>query len=135
MEPMARLPIAFLLLSIGVLAAAAGQPPDAALWNADGTAAVSAVPGETVTRVTAFLKQQDGTFLEVDLSGAEDRHVGRLGHRRTEYDRVETRAIEWLSRQDDLLQVRIQTQAWRAGQRYTVSEPVVLRRDGTVLWR
>ncbi len=132
---MARISISVALLFGYVLSAAASQPPDTALWNADRTAAVTAIPGESETRVTAFLRQQDGTFLEVDLSGVEGSNFGKLGRRPAEYDRFETKPIEWLPRQDDLLQVKIQTQAWRAGQRYTVSEPLVFRRDGTVLWR
>ena len=132
---MVRIPISVVLLFGYVLAAAASQPPDTALWNADRTAAVTAIPGESGTLVTAFLKQQDGTFLEIDVSGVEGGNFGKLGRPQAEYDRFETKPIEWLPRQDDLLQVKIQTQAWRAGQRYTVSEPLVLRRDGTVLWR
>ena len=115
--------------------AAASQSPDGALWNADGAAAVAAIPGASGTRVTAFLRQQDGTFLEIDLSDVESSNFGKLGRPRAEYDRYETRPIQWLSRQDDLLQVKIQTQAWHAGQRYTVSEALIFHRDGTVLWR
>lgn len=107
------------IVSIWVLAgfvstATASQPPNSALWNADRTAAVTAARGESGTRVTAFLKQQDGSFLEVDLSGAEDGSFGKLGRGQAEYDRFETKPIAWLPRQDNLLQVVIQTQARRA---------------------
>ena len=125
---------AALLLGYG-LTEAASEPPDAALWNADRTAAVTAIPGESGTRVTAFLRQRDGTFLEVDLSTVESGNFGKLGRHLSDYDHFETKPIEWLPRQDDLLQVKIQTQAWRAGQRYTVSEPLVFSREGTVLGR
>jgi hypothetical protein len=116
-------------------ATTSNPPPDGALWNAERTAAVAAVPDASGTRVTAYLQQPDGTFLEIDLSAVERRNLGKLGRLGAEYDHVETRPIEWLPRQDGLLQVKIQTQAWRAGQRYTVSEPLVLRPDGTVIWR
>ena len=113
----------------------ANPPPDSALWNAERSAAASAAPGSSGTRVTAYLQQQDGTFLEIDLSAVEIGNFGKLGRRSTEYDHFETKPIEWLPRQDGLFQVTIQTQAWRAGQRYTVSEPLVFGPDGTVIWR
>lgn len=132
---MVKITVLISLLAGFVPTAAAGQPPDSALWNADRTAAVTATPDESGTRVTAFLKQPDDSFLEIDLSGAESGNFSKLGRRQAEYDRFETKPIAWLPRQDGLLQVRIQTQAWRAGRRYTVSEPLIIRRDGTVLWR
>jgi hypothetical protein len=85
--------------------------------------------------LTAYLRQQDGAFLEIDLSAVEGGNFGKLGLRPVEYDRFETSPIEWLPRQDGLFQVNIQTRAWRAGQRYTVSEPLVIHPDGTVIWR
>ena len=117
------------------LAASADPPPDSALWNSDKSAAVAATPGASGTRLVAYLLQQDGTFLEVDLSALEGGNFGKLGQRPTEYDRFETKPIAWLPRQDGLLQVTIQTQAWCAGQRYTVSEPLIIRPDGSVIWR
>lgn len=114
---------------------AAQPPPENSLWNAEGTAAAVASPGESGTQVTAFLGQQDGSFRKIDLSAVENSNFGKLGRRRTEYERFETTPIRWIPRPDDLLQIEIQTRAWHGGQRYTVSEPVLLRRDGTVLWR
>lgn len=114
---------------------AAYPPPENALWNADGTAAVAASPGESGTQITAFLGQQDGSFRKIDLSAVENSNFGKLGRRRTEYERFETTPIMWIPRLDGLLQIEIQTRAWHGGRRYTVSEPVLLRRDGTVLWR
>jgi hypothetical protein len=128
--------LASVALLVGyAFAASANPPPDSALWNADKTAAVAATSEASGTRVTAYLRQQDGTFLEIDLSAAENGNFGKLGQRPTEYDRFETKPTKWLPRQDDLFQVSIQTQAWRAGQRYTVSEPLIFRPDGTVIWR
>ena len=128
--------LALVALLVGyTLAASASPPSDSALWNADRTAAVVAISEASGTRVTAYLRQQDGTFLEIDLSAVEGGNFGKLGRRKTEYDRFETRPIKWIPRQDTLFQVSIQTQAWRAGQRYTVSEPLIFRPDGTVIWR
>ena len=115
--------------------ALASQPPDSALWNSDQSAAVSAIPDASGTRITAYLKQQDGTFLTIDLSAVEKGNFGKLGQPPAKYQRFETKPTEWHPRQDGLLQVTIQTQAWLSGQRYTVSEPLILRPDGTVIGR
>ena len=113
----------------------ATPPPAGALWNSDKSAAVASTSEASGTRVTAYLQQQDGTFLTVDLSAVESGNFGKLGRRLADYDRFETRPIAWLPRQDGLFQVEIQTQAWLAGQRYTVSEPLIIRPDGSVIWR
>lgn len=117
------------------LCAWANPPPEGAHWNIDRSAAVAATPGSSGTRVTAYLQQPDGTFLEIDLSAVENRNFGKLGRSAAAYDSFETKPIEWLPRQDGLLQIRIQTQAWRSGKRYTVTEPLIFRPDGTVMWR
>ena len=121
---------------IGVCSTAwAGTPPDTALWNADKSAAVMSITGTTGTRVTAYIRQEGGAFLEVDLSQVEDTNFGKLGRPPNEYDYHETQPIEWLPRKDGLLQVKIQTRAWKHGKRYTISEPIIFRLDGTILWR
>jgi len=132
---MIRVLALIVLFLSGIFAVVASDPLDTALWNTERTAAADATPGKSGTRIVAFLKQQDGSFLEIDLSQVEGGNFGKLGWTRADCDHFETKPVEWLPRQDDLLQVKIQTQAWRAGQRYTVSESVALRRDGTVLWR
>lgn len=125
--------VAFL---IGWASPALADPPsEDALWTADKRAAVSAMPGVSGTQVTAYVRQADGRFLEVDLSAVEGGNFGKLGRRRAEYDRFETKPVEWIPRQDGLFQVKVQTQAWLDGQRYTVWEPVLFRADGTVFWR
>lgn len=113
----------------------AAQPPASALWNADRSAAAvhSRVDGRA--RVLAFVRQDDGTFATVDLSEVENRNLGKLGRNGPAYKRVETRALQWIDRKDGLLQLRVRTQAWRQGQRYTVEEPVLFDATGRVLWR
>ena len=132
---MSRILASVLLLIGPVFAALANPPLDNALWNADKTAAVTTTPGASGTRLIAYLRQHDGAFLEIDLSAVEGGNFGKLGRRRVEYDRFETKPIKWVPRQDGLFQVKIQTRAWLSGQRYTVSESLVFRPDGTVIWR
>lgn len=132
---MHRMLATFLLLMAMALEVGAAGPPDGALWNRDRTAAVSSVHTDNGSVVTAYVRQQDGTFLTFDLSAVEGGNFGKLGRSRKDFDRFETTPIEWLQRQDGLLQVRIQTRAWRQGQRYTVTEPLVFSPDGRVVWR
>ena len=82
------------------------------------------------------LRQPDGAYLVADASGVEVGNFVKLGFLpRADYERFETIPVEWLHRDDGLFQVRIRTRAWKAGQRYTVYEPLIIRPDGTVLYR
>jgi hypothetical protein len=127
--------LAILILALWTLSSHAAVPPTDAVWNSDRSAAAAAFPGTTGTRVVAYLRRDDGAFTEVDLSPVERKNFGRLGRKPADYERYETKPIAWLSREDDFLQVTVQTRAWRGGQRYTALEHVLLRADGAVLWR
>ena len=127
--------LAIPILALWTLCSYAAVPPTDAVWNSDGSAAAAAFPGETGTRVVAYLKQDDGGFTEVDLSPVERGNFGKLGREPADYERYETRPIALLSREDELLQVTVETRAWRGGQRFTVREHVMVRGDGSVLWR
>ncbi|MGO1070639.1 hypothetical protein [Lysobacter sp. CA199] len=122
-----------LLLSIA-FAAHAEPPPDGAVWNADRSAAAVSTDTGKGAAVFAFLRQRDGSYLKVDLSEVESRNLAKLGRGR-DHDRVATRPMAWLRREDGLLQLKIQTRAWRKGKRYSAEEPLILQRDGQILWR
>jgi hypothetical protein len=111
---------------------------DAGLWNSDRTAVAISVsqqhPKDSV--VFVFLRRPDGTYLAADASRVEVSNFGKIGRLQpTDYERFETTPVDWLHRDDGLFQVRIRTRAWRAGQRYTVYEPLIIQPDGTVLYR
>jgi hypothetical protein len=110
---------------------------DAGLWNSDRTAVAVSVPQQHPkdSIVVVFLRRPDGTYLAADVSNVETGNFGKLGPLRTDYERFETTPVEWLHRDDGLFQVRIRTRAWRAGQRYTVYEALIIRPDGSVLYR
>lgn len=125
-----------LIVLLASASAHAAPPPGTALWNADRSAAVATSRDGKRTRIIAHVKQADGSFLEIDLSQVEGRNLGRFGLRRAaDYDRIETTAVEWLPRDDGLLQVNFRTRAWHSGQRLTAWEPLLFRPDGVVLWR
>jgi hypothetical protein len=110
---------------------------DVGLWNSDRTAVAVSVPQQHPkdSVVFVFLRRPDGTYLATDVSSVETGNFGKLGPPRTDCERFETTPVEWLHRDDGLFQVRIRTRAWRAGQRYTVYEPLIIRPDGAVLYR
>jgi hypothetical protein len=105
------------------------------LRHPDGAAVAIAIPRAEASLILVFIRRPDGGYLAADASQVETANFGVWGRKRHEYDRYETTPIRWHSRNDELLQVSIQTRAWRSGQRYTVVEPLRIRPDGTVLFR
>ncbi len=107
-------------------------------WNSDRKAVAVSVPQRhpKESLVFIFMRQPDGRYLAADASGVEAGNFGKLGLLpRADYERFETKPVEWLGRDDGLFQVRIRTRAWKGGQRYTVYEPLIIKPDGTVMYR
>ena len=107
----------------------------AGLWNTARTAVAVSLPRPKGSVDFVFLRRTQGTYLAVDVSGVEGGNFGKLGRNRADDERFETTPVEWRPRTDGLFQVVMRTRAWRAGRRYTVSEALVIKPDGTVLWR
>jgi len=107
----------------------------AGLWNTNRTAVAVSLARPEGSIVLVFLRQTKGTYLAVNASGVEGGNFGKLGRDRADYERFETTPVEWQPRNDGLFQVVMRTRAWRAGRRYTVSEALVIKPDGTILWR
>ncbi len=107
----------------------------AGLWNSNRTAVAVSFPKPKASVIFVFLRQTNGTYLAVDASGVEGGNFGKLGRGRTDYDHFETTPVEWSYREDRWFQVVMRTRVWRAGQRYTVSEQLLIEPDGTVLYR
>jgi hypothetical protein len=105
------------------------------LVKPDGTATAITIAREEGSFILVLIRGPDGTYLAADSSLVEDGNFGKLGRPRGDYERYETVPTKWLPRTDGLLQVIMRTRAWRARQRYTVSEPLVIKPDGTVLFR
>ena len=106
----------------------------AGLWNRDKTAVAVAVNRPSGTVAVVFVRSTTGDFVAVDVSAVENGNLRKLGLERRGHD-VQTTPVAWLPRDDDLLQVEFRTRVRSSRQRYTASEPLIIRRDGTPLWR
>jgi hypothetical protein len=107
-----------------------------ALWDHTRTAVAVSVPTASATRIFVVLRPNSVAPVLVDISHVENVNIGKLGSgTRSAYDRVASRPTRWMPREDELLQLEVTTQAWKRGTRYSSREPLVLRQDGTVLWR
>ena len=106
-----------------------------ALWNSDQSAAVVAFHRRQGSLVLVLLRQPDGQFRVVDVSRVEDGNFSKLGFPRSRSERFETSPVEWLPRDDGSFHIVLRTRAWQSGKRYTASEPLIIRPDGTPLWR
>ncbi len=99
------------------------------------TAVAFVLPRPKASIIVILLRQPSGSYIAADASGVEGGNFGKLGRPRTDYSRFETTPVKWLSREDGMFQVRMRTRAWRTGQRYTVSEDLIIKSNGTVLYR
>jgi hypothetical protein len=106
---------------------------DSGLWNSNRTAVVICLTNSTAPTVFVFLQQSGGKYLAVDVS-IEGLGLGQIGIApRSAYERLELTPMRWLDREDGMFMVLMRTRAWKAGQRYTVSKPLLIRQDGTIL--
>jgi hypothetical protein len=105
------------------------------LSHPEGKVRAISIARKEGTFILVLICKSDGTCVAADASNVELANFGYFGRPRGEYERFETLPTRWLPRTDGLLQVLIRTRAWRDGQRYTVSEPLIIKPDGTVLFR
>jgi hypothetical protein len=106
------------------------------LWNSNKTAVAIVITKPKASLIFVLLRQTSGKYLAVDVGAVEGGNFGKLGTAgRAGYDRFETTPVEWLYRDDGMFQVVMRTRAWKLGKRYTVLEPLIIRPDGTPLWR
>src|ERR1044072_2098900 len=106
------------------------------LWNSNRTAiaiSINRVPSPSL--IFVFLKQSNGQYLAGNVSDVEGGNFGALGSERAKYERFETTPVAWLHRDDGRFWVVMRTRAWKAARRYTVSERLLIDRDGTPLYR
>lgn len=108
---------------------------ESGLWNSNRTALAISIPQPKMSAIWVFIRQTNATYLTVDASGVEGCNFGVLGRPRAYYERFETVPVKWLYREDGRFQVVMRTRAWRGGRRYTVSEPLLISREGVVMYR
>lgn len=106
-----------------------------ALWNAERTAVCVSVARPKATLVYVFLKQPNGSYTAVDASRVEGGNFGKLGLQPGSVERFETVPLRWSQRPDGTLELQVRTRSWRQGKRQSVAEPLVIRPDGTIIWR
>ena len=103
------------------------------LWNSNRTGVAVCLTNSKASTAFVFLKQTGGDYLAVDIS-TEGLGIWQIGIApRSAYERLELTPVRWLARDDGMFMVLMRTRAWKAGQRYTVSKPVLIRQDGTIL--
>lgn len=106
------------------------------IWNDDRTAGAVSIPGDSRSNIYVLLLLPNGDHKTTDISRIEDGLFAKLGTaERSEYERYETTPIEWKTLEDGDFLLKVRLRAWRDGQRYTVSGPVIVRTDGSVLWQ
>jgi len=85
-------------------------------------------------KIYLFMTNTSGNVMAVDLSKVEKSNIGKIGPNR-HYEKVQTKVTEWLEDSPSKLQIKLETTAWSKGKRYRAFEPLIVQRDGKVLWR
>ena len=113
-----------------------------AKWKEDKEAVALCFEKNGRTLCLVVAKKEGAGFTVVDVSRVEGMNLGKMGWGDQGYTRVMTfveawRGPEdkWWSTENALCQVRFTTRAWKGKQRYTTSEPLVIRKDLTPWWR
>jgi hypothetical protein len=98
------------------------QETESELWNEERSASASCDKDDMpICKITI-------SGVSVDVSQVTYSNLGKLGiYKLSEYERVVTFPTEWLQSNHEIHMVEFKTQAWRNGQRYTVSEPVLIK--------
>ena len=106
------------------------------LWDESKKAFAIAIPGKDHTRIFAFVIQQSGEFAAVDVSPIEKGLFRKLGLADcSSYERYETVPVEWKPMENERQMLIVRLRAWKEGQRYTVTGPVVIEASGRVIWQ
>jgi hypothetical protein len=108
----------------------------AGIWNSNRTGVAVSVPKAKGSLVFVFVRQTNGVYVAADATGVEGCNLAKLGVAGPEaYDRIETTPIRWEPREGGGYHVEMRTRAWKGRKRYTVSEPLFIRLNGTIGWR
>ena len=81
-----------------------------------------------------FINQSSGQYLPVNLSYlVNSQFNGKLGRKRTYYDKYQQEPIFWQGGKEYVIGVSINTTAWKDGQRYTVKhKPTLIKQNGEI---
>ena len=104
-----------------------------ALWNNEKSAVVVYPSDMNKTSIYIFIKNESDEFIGVDISQVERGNLGQIGSNR-HFEKVETKAVKWMEH-EKYYRIHMETKAWSKGQRYRVSEYLLIDKSGRVLWR
>ncbi len=70
-----------------------------------------------------------------DLSLIEQVNLEKLGSNGASYEKIDTTISKWLYTNDKFFQVELETVAYKNGQTFTASEPVLVKKNGRIVYR
>lgn len=77
----------------------------------------------------------NGKSFKYDITPVEGGNIGKITNLFAEVESVKTTPIKWLNIDDNRVQVVMQTQIYRKGQRYTSHEDLIVDYDSGPFWR
>jgi len=104
------------------------------LWSEDKGEVVVSFPNKKRTTLYLFMKNLEGKYIAVNISAIELRNLGTIGLK-PQYKKLESKAIEWIEDTEELVMVKIETMIWSNAKCYRRSQPLLIKRNGEIMWR
>jgi len=77
----------------------------------------------------------NGKSFKYDITPVEGGNIGKITNLFAEVESAKTMPIKWLNTDEDSVQVAMQTQIYRNGQRYTSQENLIISYESGPFWR
>ena len=104
------------------------------IWSSERNAYAIVFKKPNGSLCLVLLKQGDG-YKVIDVSSVETGNFGKLGYNRAYYDNYETVPTKWYKSKNDNYQIEFTSHAWKNGNRFTIREPLIIKNNGTPIYR
>ena len=105
------------------------------LWTEDRKAA-AVVADTRAGNVFVVLETDQERYLVANVSPIVTGLFAKLGTTdRSDFEKYVVEPVGWLSQTDSKVIAEFRLRAWRDGRRYSVTGPVAVNSDGTVIWQ
>ena len=120
------------LLVVGTTASFANEE----ICTKDSSKCAKLIEKEALVEIVVEVQLPDQTTKKLDVTKIENGLFGKLGRAgKSSYENHSLSLLRWSEGAKDIDILFVQLQAWKDGQRYTVSGPIAITDDGKIIWQ